>query len=107
MLSLARRLRDRLVEDENLDVILTREEDRFLSNEERARIANASGADVLVSLHGNGWFHSGMRGFSVGRFGGAAAHAPSEFARWGEPEIRVAPSRRPGGGSKGGSTVTS
>lgn len=80
---LRRRLQD---EDESLRVILTRDDDRFLSNEDRTGIANSNRADLFISLHGNGWFHGGERGFSVGTFSGDGAHAPSEFARWGEPD---------------------
>ena len=64
-LAIAKRLRDRLQGD-GFEVVLTREDDRFLSNEERARIANAADGDVLISLHGNGWFRGDRRGFSVG-----------------------------------------
>lgn len=89
-LALAQHLREALQDlAEDLEVVLTREDDRFLSNEDRARVANAAGADVFVSLHGNGWFHESMGGFSVGTFGGGVAHAPSEFARWGEPDPMV------------------
>ena len=89
-LAIALRLRDRLLnEDDDLTVILTREDDHFLSNEERTGVANAADADLFVSLHGNGWFHGGVRGFSVGTFGGSSAHPPSEFARWGEPDPAV------------------
>jgi len=89
-LALARKLRDRLHdEDGGLQVVLTREDDRFLSNEERAARANAEHADVFVSLHGNGWFDGSVRGFTVGMYGGQAAQPPSEFARWGEPDPAV------------------
>jgi N-acetylmuramoyl-L-alanine amidase len=87
-LAIAKRLRDRLQGD-GLEVVLTRDDDRFLSNEERARIANAAGGDVLISLHGNGWFQDDRRGFSLGTWGGPAATAPSEFSRWGEPDPLV------------------
>jgi N-acetylmuramoyl-L-alanine amidase len=66
---------------------LTREGDRFLANEERAEYANACGADLLISIHCNGWFDPGLRGFCVGvlpspRPGGVAEK--SELPRWGK-----------------------
>lgn len=45
---LARRLRDR-----GLQVVLTREDDRFLSLEERTAVANDARADLFVSIHAN------------------------------------------------------
>jgi N-acetylmuramoyl-L-alanine amidase len=36
-----------------VDVVLTRDDDRYLSLRERVRIANAAGADLFVSLHAN------------------------------------------------------
>ncbi len=84
-LAIAKRLK-RSLERDGLEVVMTRTDDHFLSNEERARIANAESGDLLISLHGNGWFQGDRRGFSVGTWGGEASHAPSEFARWGEPD---------------------
>ncbi|MBZ0266791.1 N-acetylmuramoyl-L-alanine amidase, partial [bacterium] len=90
-LAIARELQRSLGDlDPDLSVILTRDDDRFLTNEARAQIANAAEADVFVSLHANGWFHGGVRGYSVGMYGGPTAHPPSEFARWGEPDPDVA-----------------
>lgn len=51
-LDLARRLRPRL-EARGFDVVLTRDDDRFLSLEERTAIAAGSGGDLFVSLHAN------------------------------------------------------
>lgn len=90
-LSIARQLRDALRDlNPDLQVVLTRDDDRFLTNEARAQIANAAGADVFVSLHGNGWFHGGVRGYSVGTYDGPTAHPPSDFPRWGEPDPDIA-----------------
>jgi len=44
----ARRLRDR-----GLTVVLTREDDRFLSLEERTAVANDARADLFLSIHAN------------------------------------------------------
>jgi N-acetylmuramoyl-L-alanine amidase len=59
-LELADYLRDR-----DLEVVLTREDDRHLGLAERAEIANAAGGDIFVSLHCNGWFNSGARGLET------------------------------------------
>lgn len=50
-LALARRLRAALENRLDAAFVLTRDEDRDLSHEERAAIANNSGADLLISLH--------------------------------------------------------
>jgi N-acetylmuramoyl-L-alanine amidase len=65
-LTIARRLRgDLLARAPGLDVRLTREDDRFLTNDERRRIAGDLGADLFVSIHCDGWFDEDRRGFSV------------------------------------------
>jgi len=51
-LDIARRLR-RLLEDVGVRVVMSRGEDRFVPLEERARLANRSGAEVFVSIHVN------------------------------------------------------
>ncbi len=52
VLRLARELRA-LLEDDGFEVLLTREDDRFLELEERTARANGWGADLYVSLHAN------------------------------------------------------
>jgi N-acetylmuramoyl-L-alanine amidase len=63
-LAIAKRAKD-LLEASGLEVHLTREDDRFLSSEARARVANAGKADLFVSVHANGWFDSDLSGFTV------------------------------------------
>lgn len=55
-LDIAQRLGDLLRED-GYEVLLTREEDRFLSLRERAQLANRAKADAFVSIHIN-WISS-------------------------------------------------
>jgi N-acetylmuramoyl-L-alanine amidase len=50
-LSLARALRDRLLQDGGVRVALTRNDDTFLVLEERAEIARRLGADLFLSIH--------------------------------------------------------
>lgn len=65
-LQMAQRLRAYLLERApDLDVRLTREDDRYVSNEERRNMANDWRADVFISIHCNGWFDKERRGFSV------------------------------------------
>jgi len=52
-LSLARRLKPVLEARGDVRVVLTREDDRALTPDQRAGAANAAGADVFVSLHAN------------------------------------------------------
>lgn len=51
VLGLAQTLRDRLLEQGGVQVALTREEDRFLSLQERSEIARRLGADLFISIH--------------------------------------------------------
>ncbi len=52
-LAVALALRERLVNSYGLEVILTRDSDRELALDDRAVVANAARADLLVSLHLN------------------------------------------------------
>jgi len=51
MLIFARELREILVRTGGYDVVLTRNDDRFVSLERRISLAHQSGADVFISLH--------------------------------------------------------
>lgn len=51
VLSAARRLKEALLRTGRFDVVLTREEDVFVSLESRLTLARAAGADVFLSLH--------------------------------------------------------
>ncbi len=69
-LELARRVRDELhARAPEIEVRLTREDDRYLANEDRRRFANQVRADVFVSLHCDGWFDAKRRGFAVATWG--------------------------------------
>jgi N-acetylmuramoyl-L-alanine amidase len=52
VLDLARRLAARLAA-QGLAVVMTRDADRFVSLDERTRLANDAGADLFVSIHAN------------------------------------------------------
>ena len=90
-LAIAWALKRLLEMEEEIEVRLTREGDRFLANEERAEFANAFGADLYISVHCNGWFDRGLRGFSVGALPlpRAAIGEIGEMPRWGERSRRT------------------
>ncbi|MBN2070850.1 MAG: N-acetylmuramoyl-L-alanine amidase [Candidatus Krumholzibacteriota bacterium] len=58
-------LRDRLIEELGVEVILTRTEDILIPLSRRAEIANSEGADLFISIHCNGWFHPDAGGFET------------------------------------------
>jgi N-acetylmuramoyl-L-alanine amidase len=64
VLDLARRLAARLAE-QGLAVVMTRDVDRFVSLEERTRIANDAGTDLFVSIHANASSLRDVRGIET------------------------------------------
>ncbi len=53
VLKIAKKLAAKIRKELNYEVILTREDDRFLTLEERTRFANNRDADLFISLHAN------------------------------------------------------
>ena len=64
-LDVARRVRQRLETRLGVRVILTRDDDRALTLDERAAFANNSKADLFLSLHANGALGPGIAGAEV------------------------------------------
>ncbi len=53
VLSIAQQLKVTLERETDMEVLLTREDDRFLTLEERTAMANAKRADLFISIHTN------------------------------------------------------
>ncbi len=64
-LAIALTLRDRLMQELGVDVVMTRAEDVDVSFEDRVETANTAGAQIFISIHCNGWFTSDAQGFEV------------------------------------------
>jgi N-acetylmuramoyl-L-alanine amidase len=65
VLDIARRLRDLMQREREWRVTLTRDTDVFIPLEERTAIANASGADLFVSIHANAAERSDAHGIET------------------------------------------
>ena len=61
-LAVAKRLARRLRDEMGIEVVLTREDDRFLTLGQRAQIGNTSGADFFLSIHSNGAMNKSATG---------------------------------------------
>jgi N-acetylmuramoyl-L-alanine amidase len=58
VLDIAKRLASLFESEDEINVILTRDDDTTLLLDERAEIANSSSGDIFISIHAN-WFESG------------------------------------------------
>ncbi|MEO7634339.1 MAG: N-acetylmuramoyl-L-alanine amidase [Sphingomicrobium sp.] len=87
-LTLARELRDALVKRGRVRVAMTRDDDRYLSLEERAAVARRLGAGLFVSLHMDSAPNPLARGASVYSLSDVASDA--EAARFASDENRGA-----------------
>lgn len=68
MLTFARELRERLRRAGGFEVVMTRDDDVFVSLEGRIRIARAAGADVFLSLHADALAEGAASGSTVYTF---------------------------------------
>ncbi|MDD4857285.1 MAG: N-acetylmuramoyl-L-alanine amidase [Candidatus Krumholzibacteria bacterium] len=64
-LQIALMLRDRLMEELGVDVVMTRADDTLIPLDERVEAANIAGAQLFISIHCNGWFAPDAEGFEV------------------------------------------
>ena len=96
-LALAREVRDMLVERGRLRVAMTRDEDRYLTLDDRAGVARRLGASLFVSLHMDSAPNPLARGASIYSLSDVASDA--EAARFAAAENRNAASSAAGQGS--------
>ena len=80
VLSVAKQLRERLLQEPNLRVLMTRDADYFVPLNERVRKARRVGADLFVSIHADAFIRPQARGASV--FALSDGAATSAAARW-------------------------
>ena len=64
-LAISNRIAKKIENDLGLDVFLTRETDKFVSLEERVDIANVKNADLLISIHVNGYSDQNVYGIET------------------------------------------
>lgn len=64
-LAFGRALRDELIKNKNINVLMTREDDTFLRLGERVRLARQHEADLFISLHADTIRHKEIRGATV------------------------------------------
>jgi N-acetylmuramoyl-L-alanine amidase len=80
VLDIAHRLRAKLEERLGTDVILTRDDDRFIPLEERTAIANQNSADLFISIHANASRHRRVSGVETYVLDFARSDAEREIA---------------------------
>src|SRR5436305_10548126 len=85
-LALAREVRDRLVERGRVRVAMTRDDDRYLTLEDRAAVPRRLGASLFVSLHTDSAANPLARGATVYSLSDVASDA--EAARFAAAENR-------------------
>ena len=64
VLSIANRIKE-LDTDENLEIILTRSTDQFVSLEDRTNLINSLDADLMISLHSNAHRNNSKNGHEI------------------------------------------
>ena len=79
-LDIAIRTRDLLKKKIDVDVLLTREDDRFLELNERTQFANSNGAKLFISIHANINEVRTARGFSAYVMGAGKSKQAIEVA---------------------------
>jgi N-acetylmuramoyl-L-alanine amidase len=64
-LEVALLLRDSIVEQLGIDVVITRTGDELIPLNRRVEIANEAAADIFISIHCNGWYSPAAGGFET------------------------------------------
>ncbi len=65
VLEIAKKLQKKLTDNLNVDVILTRSKDEFVSLQQRTQFANSQSADLFISIHGNAHRSSDVNGVEI------------------------------------------
>ncbi len=79
-LKVALKLRDLLIRQPGVRVLMTRERDQFVELEDRAKFANGQEADLFVSIHVNSHPQRSVKGIEVYHFGEAKDQRALEVA---------------------------
>jgi N-acetylmuramoyl-L-alanine amidase len=79
-LKVALKLRDLLSKQPGVRVLMTRERDRFVELEDRAKFANEQEADLFVSIHVNSHPQRSVKGIEIYHFGEAKDQRALEVA---------------------------
>ncbi|MDP2682855.1 MAG: N-acetylmuramoyl-L-alanine amidase [Deltaproteobacteria bacterium] len=62
VLKIVKGLKESLAKETGVEIIMTRDDDRFIELEERTAIANTKEADIFISVHANASFNRKARG---------------------------------------------
>jgi N-acetylmuramoyl-L-alanine amidase len=87
-LEVALMLRDRLVDDLGLEVVLTRDTDELIPFDRRVEIANSAVADIFISIHCNGWYSTSAGGVETLFLAPARTEDEARLAREENASIR-------------------
>jgi N-acetylmuramoyl-L-alanine amidase len=80
-LDIARRLKKLLIEKYSLEVLMTREDDRFIGLKERTQFANTNDGKLFISIHVNSHKNKKLRGYSTWVLGKERTEQALEIAR--------------------------
>lgn len=80
VLGIAKKLRD-LLEDLNIEVVMTRDSDTYLSLKERTQLANKEQGKLFISIHANANRNAGVRGTETYFLGLARSEESLEIAQ--------------------------
>jgi N-acetylmuramoyl-L-alanine amidase len=78
VLAFSRALRDRLKENKNYEVVLTRDDDRFLSLKQRVDVGRRNQADLFIAVHADTVRGSSVRGATLYTLSDKASDAEAE-----------------------------
>jgi N-acetylmuramoyl-L-alanine amidase len=87
-LMVARQLRERLQRENGVRVLMTRDEDEFVTLADRTRIANREQADLFVSIHANSARNRSAEGFETYFLSAAKTEDEKRVARMENSAIR-------------------